>query len=82
MADTRASERLRHVRELFQVALELTPETRGAFLVAATVDDPSLGVEVERLLRALDRTSDLLEDGVSKLLSRTVDEGDERPPAF
>ena len=78
MSDNSATERLRQVRELFDVALELAPETRAAFLVAATLEDPSLRAEVERLLRALDRAGDELDAGASSLLARAIAEGDAR----
>ena len=78
MSDISASERLRQVRELFDLALDLAPETRAAFLVAATVEDPPLRAEVERLLRALARAGDELDAGASSLLARAIAEEDAR----
>jgi hypothetical protein len=53
-------ERFRQIRNLFEVVVERTPETRGTFLVEACEGDADLQMEVERLLVAHRRDTDLL----------------------
>ena len=56
-----AMDRWRQVNRVLDIALELPPEERKAFLNHACVGDPSLSVDVERLLHACDRAEHFLE---------------------
>jgi serine/threonine protein kinase len=53
-------ERFRQIRNLFEAVVERPPETRGAFLAEACAGDADLQAEVERLLAAHRRDTDLL----------------------
>ena len=53
-------ERFRQIRNLFEAVVERPPETRGTFLAEACEGDADLRVEVERLLAAHRRDTDLL----------------------
>ncbi len=68
-------ERWQRIKEIFQAALERTPEERTAFVAQACADDKTLQPEVESLLKeqdALPRTAETAVDGglVAKLLSQ------------
>jgi serine/threonine protein kinase len=53
-------ERFRQIRNLFEAVVERPPEARGTFLAEACVGDADLRMEVERLLAAHRRDTDLL----------------------
>lgn len=50
-------ERYQELKEIFQTALELAPDARGAFLDDACQADPALRAEVDELLAAHEHTS-------------------------
>lgn len=51
------NERYQELKEIFQTALELAPDARGAFLDEACQADSALRAEVDELLAAHERTS-------------------------
>ena len=53
-------ERFRQIRNLFEAVVDRPPETRGTFLAEACEGDPDLEAEVESLLAAHRRDTDLL----------------------
>src|ERR1700683_2383162 len=53
-------ERFRQIRNLFEAVVERPPNTRGAFLAEACAGDSDLQAEVEKLLAAHLRDTDLL----------------------
>ncbi|MEM1127516.1 MAG: serine/threonine-protein kinase, partial [Bacteroidota bacterium] len=53
-----ATDRWSQVRDLFEAALDRTPDTRQAFLDEACANDPDLRREVDSLLHALDQAHD------------------------
>ncbi|MEP7071298.1 MAG: protein kinase, partial [Verrucomicrobiota bacterium] len=57
-------ERWDRIKELFDLALELPPGTRGDWLQQMCAGDPALGQEVERLLASDARTDDFIEEPV------------------
>ncbi|MBA3439711.1 MAG: serine/threonine protein kinase, partial [Pyrinomonadaceae bacterium] len=57
-------ERWKQVEEVFQLALDLSPEERQPFIVAACKDDETLRAEVEALIRQYEEASDFIETPV------------------
>lgn len=57
-------ERWKQVEEVFQPALDLSPEERRPFIVAACKDDETLRAEVEALVRQYEEASDFIETPV------------------
>lgn len=53
-------ERFRQIRNLFEAVVERPPNTRGGFLAEACQADSDLQDEVERLLAAHQRDTNLL----------------------
>jgi serine/threonine-protein kinase len=54
-------ERWRHIRRIFQDALDRAPEERAAFVAGACAGDPALHAEVDGLLRSHAEAGDFLE---------------------
>ena len=69
------------VKQVFQSALERSPETRPAFLDEACGDDRSLRAEVESLLRAHEEAGSFAEHAaVDDLAGRPLQRGDRLGP--
>src|SRR5215471_12847949 len=60
-------ERLEQIDHLFQSALDLAPEQRGAYLKNACVGDMDLRREVESLLKAHDEAGNFIADSASDI---------------
>ena len=58
--DSASDTRWAEIERLLDEALELAPEQRSGFLAQTHSGDPALAVEVERLLRAIEDSGDLL----------------------
>lgn len=55
------SERWRQVKQIFQAAVELPGDERGAYLANACADDPSLRAEIESLISAHERPGSFMD---------------------
>jgi serine/threonine protein kinase/predicted Zn-dependent protease len=70
-----------HVKQLFQAALERSPETRPAFLDRACGDDRSLRAEVESLLQAHEQAGSFAEQpAIEQVFGRLMKRGDHFGP--
>ena len=72
---SRTSNRHRHLRAVFDRALQLEPAARAVYVHRACDDDPQLGSEVMRLLRAYEDTRTFLDHPPALLRSALL--GDE-----
>src|SRR5262249_25238939 len=67
-------ERWRQIDQLLEAALEREPEERAAFLADACVDDESLRLEVESLLRSDEAAESFIEEPVVALAADVLAE--------
>jgi eukaryotic-like serine/threonine-protein kinase len=73
-------ERLEKIDEVFQSALDVAPERRGAFLDGACAGDPDLRREVESLLAAHEQAGDFI-DGSASDVAAEILAGEQQPSA-
>src|SRR5919107_1393842 len=86
--ESSSAERFRRADALFDAALDLPPSDRAAFVAHACAHDAELGADVERLLRAHDKSDRFLSGAANELASPLLAEGmgdadadlPERPP--
>jgi len=72
-------ERLEQIDQIFQSALDLTPERRAGFLNAACGGDLELRAEVESLLAAYQDAGDFIEDSASDVAASLLEKSPQRP---
>ena len=71
-SDAMESEKHDHLSELFERAVELSPDARGHFLDVCS-DDPAIRAELRSLLAAHDRAPNLLEHLAAEVLPAALD---------
>jgi tRNA A-37 threonylcarbamoyl transferase component Bud32 len=69
-------ERWQRVNELFQTALELSPQERDQFLERACAEYPGLRAEIESLIAFHEKAENFLESPVSEIGSRILSESE------
>ena len=73
--ESSSAERFRRADALFDAALDLPPSDRPAFVAHACADDPELAADVERLLRAHDKSDRFLSGAATELASPLISDG-------